>query len=69
MLVRARPTPESVCRRRSDHCRDEVRRLRRVVLAYTELPMIADAVDFPLPCLDSTRLLAKAALREALSTM
>jgi aspartate racemase len=39
-----------------------------VVLACTELPMIADAVDLPLPCLDSTRLLAKAALREALST-
>lgn len=38
-----------------------------VVLGCTELPMIADAVDIPLPCLDSTRLLAKAALREALS--
>ena len=38
-----------------------------VVLGCTELPMIADAVDIPLPCLDSTRLLAKAALRESLS--
>jgi aspartate racemase len=38
-----------------------------VVLGCTELPMIADAVDIPLPCLDSTRLLAAAAVREALS--
>jgi aspartate racemase len=38
-----------------------------VVLGCTELPMIADAVDIPLPCLDSTRLLARAALLEALS--
>jgi aspartate racemase len=39
-----------------------------VVLGCTELPMIADAVTLPLPCLDSTRLLAKAALCEALAT-
>jgi aspartate racemase len=38
-----------------------------VVLGCTELPMIADAVSIPLPCLDSTRLLAKAALHESLS--
>jgi aspartate racemase len=37
-----------------------------IVLGCTELPMIADAVSIPLPCLDSTRLLAKAALSQSL---
>jgi aspartate racemase len=39
------------------------------VLGCTELPMIADAANIPLPCLDSTRLLAKAALHEALASL
>ncbi len=35
-------------------------------LACTEIPLIVDPADCPLPTLDSTRLLAKAALREAM---
>ena len=37
-----------------------------VVLGCTEIPLIIDPKDCPLPALDSTRLLARAALREAL---
>jgi len=37
-----------------------------VVLGCTEIPLIVDPSDCPLPTLDSTRLLARAALREAL---
>ena len=37
-----------------------------VVLGCTEIPLIVDPNDCPLPTLDSTRLLARAALREAL---
>jgi aspartate racemase len=38
-----------------------------VALACTEIPLLVRAEEMPLPTLDSTRLLAKAALREALS--
>jgi aspartate racemase len=37
-----------------------------VVLGCTEIPLIVDPEDCPLPVLDSTRLLARAAIREAL---
>ena len=37
-----------------------------VVLGCTEIPLIVDPEDCPLPILDSTRLLARAALNEAL---
>ncbi len=37
-----------------------------VVLGCTEIPLIVDPDDCPLPTLDSTRLLARAALRRAL---
>jgi aspartate racemase len=37
-----------------------------VVLGCTEIPLIVDPADCPLPPLDSTRLLARAALRRAL---
>lgn len=37
-----------------------------VVLGCTEIPLIVDPSDCPLPTLDSTRLLARAALNEAL---
>ncbi len=37
-----------------------------VVLGCTEIPLLVDAADCPLPALDSTRLLARAALRESL---
>jgi aspartate racemase len=39
-----------------------------VVLGCTEIPLLVDPGDCPLPTLDSTRLLARAALREALKT-
>ena len=38
-----------------------------VVLACTELPLILDDTNSPLPTLDSTRLLARAALRRAVA--
>ena len=37
-----------------------------VVLGCTEIPLLVDQDDCPLPTLDSTRLLARAALKEAL---
>jgi aspartate racemase len=37
------------------------------VLACTEIPLIVDPDDAPLPTLDSTRLLARAALRKAIA--
>ncbi len=36
-----------------------------VVLGCTEIPLLVEPGDSPLPTLDSTRLLARAALREA----
>jgi aspartate racemase len=36
-----------------------------VVLGCTEIPLIIDETNSPLPILDSTRLLARAALRRA----
>jgi aspartate racemase len=38
-----------------------------VALACTEIPLLVGPGDSPIPTLDSTRLLAGAALREALS--
>jgi len=48
-----------------------IQRLKRsgcdaVVLGCTEIPLIVDPNDCPLPTLDSTRLLARAAIRKAL---
>jgi aspartate racemase len=37
-----------------------------VVLGCTEIPLLIDAISSPLPTLDSTRILARAALRHAL---
>ena len=37
-----------------------------VILGCTEIPLLVDPDDCPLPVLDSTRLLARAALKEAL---
>jgi len=39
-----------------------------VVLGCTEIPLLVDPDDCPLPTLDSTRLLARAALKKALET-
>jgi aspartate racemase len=38
-----------------------------VVLGCTEIPLIMDDANSPLPTLDSTRLLARAALKRAVS--
>jgi aspartate racemase len=38
-----------------------------VALACTEIPLLVRPEESPLPTLDSTRLLARAALREALT--
>jgi aspartate racemase len=38
-----------------------------VVMGCTEIPLIVRDDDFPLPTLDSTRLLARAALTRALA--
>lgn len=50
---------------------DIIRKLKErgcdaVVLGCTEIPLLVDPDDCPLPTLDSTRLLARAAIREAL---
>ena len=39
-----------------------------VVLGCTEIPLLVTQESSPLPVLDSTRLLARAALREAIGT-
>jgi aspartate racemase len=45
-----------------------VHRSRRLAwLGCTEIPLIMDDANSPLPTLDSTRLLARAALRRALA--
>jgi len=38
-----------------------------VILGCTEIPLLVDPNDCPLPTLDSTRLLARAAIEEALT--
>jgi aspartate racemase len=66
-LVNARFLPESraylqnVIRELGDDGCDAV------ALACTEIPLLIGAADSPLPILDSTRILARAALREATS--
>ena len=40
-----------------------------VVLGCTEIPLIMDDANSPLPTLDSTRLLARAALRRAVQDL
>jgi aspartate racemase len=64
-LVRGRCTPEGVAthqkviaRMKSDGC-------DAVVLGCTEIPLLINDSNSPLPTLDSTRLLARAALRRA----
>ena len=64
-LVRGRFTPAAVA-----SFRTVAERLKRagcdaVILGCTELPLIIDDRNSPLPILDSTRLLARAALRRA----
>jgi len=64
-LVGGRMEPESI-----DYIQSVIGRMKdqgcdAVVLGCTELPLIISAANSPLPPLDSTRLLARAALRQA----
>ncbi|MFH6782621.1 MULTISPECIES: aspartate/glutamate racemase family protein [Methylobacterium] len=64
-LVRGLVTPEALA-----SCRGVITRLAEagcdaVILGCTELPLLLDDRNSPLPTLDSTRLLAQAALRRA----
>jgi aspartate racemase len=64
-LVYARILPESLA-----YFQDVIHELAAdgcdgVALACTEIPLLIDQADSPLPILDSTRILARAALREA----
>ena len=47
------------------HRADEGEGCDAVILGCTEIPLIMDDSNSPLPTLDSTRLLARAALRRA----
>ncbi|MGE0723663.1 MAG: aspartate/glutamate racemase family protein [Alphaproteobacteria bacterium] len=57
--------PESVARFRQVIARMKADGCDAVALACTEIPLIIDDANSPLPTLDSTRLLARAALRRA----
>ncbi len=64
-LVRGRVTPEALA-----YCQGVITRMAEagcdaVILGCTELPLLLDDGNSPLPTLDSTRLLARAALRRA----
>jgi aspartate racemase len=58
-------TPESVARMQQIIGRMKEEGCDAVVLGCTEIPLIIDDANSPLPSLDSTRLLARAALRHA----
>ena len=65
-LVRGLSRPEALA-----FHRQVIERMRRadcdaVVLGCTEIPLLVNDGNSPLPTLDSTRLLARAALRRAL---
>lgn len=66
-LVRGEIRPAGI-----ECCREAIGRLAAVgcdavILGCTELPLILDDANSPLPTLDSTRLLARAALRRAVA--
>jgi aspartate racemase len=66
-LIRARFLPESLA-----YFQNVIRELRdhgcdAVALSCTEIPLLVSAADSDLPILDSTRILARAALRAAVS--
>lgn len=66
-LVRGRQKPQALA-----YFQQVIGRFKRlscdaVVLGCTEIPLLVTEEDSPLPTLDSTRLLARAALRKALS--
>jgi aspartate racemase len=66
-LVRGSFRPEALAYLQGVIGRLADRRCDAVVLGCTELPLLIDDARSPLPTLDSTRLLARAALRRAIS--
>jgi aspartate racemase len=66
-LVYGRFTPEAVAFFRSVIDGLKSQGCDAVVLGCTEIPLIIDDTNSPLPTLDSTRLLARAALRRAIA--
>ncbi len=60
-------TPRQVATLQSVIARMKEQGCDAVVLGCTELPLVLDDTNSPLPTLDSTRLLARAAIRRALS--
>jgi aspartate racemase len=64
-LVYGRFTPEAVAAHQRIIAQLEADGCDAVVLACTEIPLIMNDQNSPLPTLDSTRLLARAALRRA----
>lgn len=64
-LVYGRCTPEAVSCLQRVIARLKAEGCDAVILGCTEIPLIVDDANSPLPTLDSTRLLARAALRRA----
>jgi aspartate racemase len=67
-LVRGVFEPASIARMRQVIARMRDDDCDAVVLGCTEIPLVIDDRNSPLPTLDSTRLLARAALRQAVRT-
>jgi aspartate racemase len=65
-LVRGDFRPDSIARFQAVIARMKAEGCDAVVLGCTEIPLIIDDANSPLPTLDSTRLLARAALRRAI---
>ncbi|HEV3042516.1 MAG TPA: aspartate/glutamate racemase family protein, partial [Roseiarcus sp.] len=65
-LVHGLCKPEAVAYHNQVFARMKGEGCDAVVLACTEIPLIMSDANSPLPTLDSTRLLARAALREAM---
>ena len=57
--------PESIARFQRVYARMKDDGCDAVILGCTEIPLIMNDANSPLPTLDSTRLLARAALRRA----
>ena len=67
-LVYGRVLPESVARLQAVAMRLQTHGAQALVLGCTELPLALNDANTPIPTLDSTRLLARAALRRAIET-
>ncbi len=67
-LVYGRVLPESVARLQAVAMRLQAHGAQALVLGCTELPLALNDANTPIPTLDSTRLLARAALRRAIET-